>query len=122
MGKKQAGTGPLSRRPDNSAFKQQRLPAWSPSLTAQTVLPTFYILSLVCLFLGIWLLITVQNTYELKVRCFFYFFFIKCQFAKQQEVEKQTRKMCYFVETTSTQPTNPSECEFSVFLLCNFMY
>ncbi|XP_067265876.1 transmembrane protein 30C [Chanodichthys erythropterus] len=67
MGKKQAGTGPLSRRPDNSAFKQQRLPAWSPSLTAQTVLPTFYILSLVCLFLGIWLLITVENTYELKV-------------------------------------------------------
>ncbi|XP_051565596.1 cell cycle control protein 50C-like isoform X2 [Myxocyprinus asiaticus] len=67
MGKKQAGTGPLSRRPDNSAFKQQRLPAWSPSLTAQTVLPTFYILSLVCLILGIWLLITVENTYQLKV-------------------------------------------------------
>ncbi|XP_073701445.1 transmembrane protein 30C [Garra rufa] len=67
MGKKQAGTGPLSRRPDNSAFKQQRLPAWSPSLTPQTVLPTFYILFLVCLLLGIWLLITVENTYELKV-------------------------------------------------------
>ncbi|KAK2904967.1 hypothetical protein Q8A67_006766 [Cirrhinus molitorella] len=67
MGKKQAGTGPLSRRPDNSAFKQQRLPAWSPSLTAETVLPTFYIVSLVCLLLGIWLLITVENTYELKV-------------------------------------------------------
>ncbi|XP_052421567.1 cell cycle control protein 50C [Carassius gibelio] len=67
MGKKQAGTGPLSRRPDNSAFKQQRLPAWSPSLTANTVLPTFYILSLVCLLLGIWLLITVENTHELKV-------------------------------------------------------
>lgn len=67
MGKKQAHTGPLSRRPDNSAFKQQRLPAWSPSLTAQTVLPTFYILSLVCLLLGIWLLITVENTYQLKV-------------------------------------------------------
>lgn len=84
MGKKQAGTGPLSRRPDNSAFKQQRLPAWSPSLTAQTVLPTFYILSLVCLLLGIWLLITVENTYELKVR----HVFIICQFERQQEVEK----------------------------------
>ncbi|KAA0715711.1 Cell cycle control protein 50A P4-ATPase flippase complex beta subunit TMEM30A [Triplophysa tibetana] len=67
MVKKQAGTGPLSRRPDNSAFKQQRLPAWSPSLTAKTVLPTFYILSLVCLLLGIWLVITVENTYQLKV-------------------------------------------------------
>ncbi|XP_051566229.1 cell cycle control protein 50C-like [Myxocyprinus asiaticus] len=67
MGKKQAGTGPFLRRPDNSAFKQQRLPAWSPSLTAQTVLPSFYILSLVCLLLGIWLLITVENTHQLKV-------------------------------------------------------
>ncbi|XP_052004626.1 transmembrane protein 30C [Xyrauchen texanus] len=67
MGKKQAGTGPFSRRPDNSAFKQQRLPAWSPSLTAQTVLPSFYILSLICLILGIWLLITVENTHQLKV-------------------------------------------------------
>lgn len=111
MGKKQADTGPLSRRPDNSAFKQQRLPAWSPSLTAQTVLPTFYILSLVCLFLGIWLLITVENTYELKVRCFFVLFFIKCQFAKQQEVEKQTRKMW-------KQPQRNLQIHQSVNLVC----
>lgn len=113
MGKKQAGTGPLSRRPDNSAFKQQRLPAWSPSLTAQTVLPTFYILSLVCLFLGIWLLITVENTYELKVRCFFCFCFYQvpiCKTAGSGETDQED------VETTSMQPTNPSECEFSVFL------
>nr|AAH56764.1 Transmembrane protein 30C [Danio rerio] len=67
MAKKAVGLGPLSRRPDNSAFKQQRLPAWSPSLTAQTVLPIFYILAVVCLLLGIWLLITVQNTHQLKV-------------------------------------------------------
>ncbi|TRZ01463.1 hypothetical protein DNTS_013968 [Danionella cerebrum] len=67
MGKKQAATGPLSRRPDNSAFKQQRLPAWSPSLTAQTVLPSFYILSAVCLVLGICLLVTVENTHQFKV-------------------------------------------------------
>lgn len=67
MGKVKAKTGPLARRPDNSAFKQQRLPAWTPMLTANTVLPFFYILSLICLLLGVWLLLTVQSTRELKL-------------------------------------------------------
>ncbi|XP_062862025.1 transmembrane protein 30C [Trichomycterus rosablanca] len=65
--KEPVNSGPFARRPDNSAFKQQRLPAWSPSLTPQTVLPIFYCLSLVCVLLGVWLLITVQSTNQLKV-------------------------------------------------------
>lgn len=64
---KEPKTGPLARRPDNSAFKQQRLPAWSPMLTANTVLPFFYILAIVCMFLGVWLLLTVQSTQEMKM-------------------------------------------------------
>ncbi|XP_041927055.1 transmembrane protein 30C [Alosa sapidissima] len=60
-------TGPLSRRPDNSAFKQQRLPAWSPALSAHTLLPLFYGLAVLCFLLGTWLLVTVQNTHEIKV-------------------------------------------------------
>lgn len=67
MDKVQVGVGPFTRRPDNSAFKQQRLPAWSPSLTPHTVLPIFYSLSVVCVLLGVWLHITVQNTHQLKV-------------------------------------------------------
>ncbi|KAM9709622.1 transmembrane protein 30C isoform 1-T2 [Menidia menidia] len=67
MGKEKLKPGPLARRPDNSAFKQQRLPAWSPMLTANTVLPFFYIMSSVCLLLGVWLLLTVQSTHELKL-------------------------------------------------------
>lgn len=59
--------GPLARRPDNSAFQQQRLPAWSPMLTANTVLPFFYFMALICMLLGVWLLLTVQSTEELKV-------------------------------------------------------
>lgn len=59
--------GPLAQRPDNSAFKQQRLPAWSPMLTANTVLPFFYIMAIVCMFLGVWLLLTVQSTQEMKM-------------------------------------------------------
>uniref|UniRef100_A0A8C8LKS6 Uncharacterized protein n=1 Tax=Oncorhynchus tshawytscha TaxID=74940 RepID=A0A8C8LKS6_ONCTS len=42
MGKAKANAGLLARRPDNSAFKHQRLPLWSPMLTAHTVLPSFY--------------------------------------------------------------------------------
>ena len=30
---------PEPNKPDNSAFKQQRLPAWQPVLTAKSVLP-----------------------------------------------------------------------------------
>uniref|UniRef100_A0A8C2ZMT8 Cell cycle control protein n=1 Tax=Cyclopterus lumpus TaxID=8103 RepID=A0A8C2ZMT8_CYCLU len=60
-------SGPSARRPDNSAFKQQRLPAWSPMLTANTVLPFFYFMALSCMLLGVWLLLTVQSTQELKL-------------------------------------------------------
>uniref|UniRef100_A0A3P9JGI1 Cell cycle control protein n=1 Tax=Oryzias latipes TaxID=8090 RepID=A0A3P9JGI1_ORYLA len=67
MGKEKSKSGPLARRPDNSAFKQQRLPAWSPMLTASAVLPFFYLLALICMLLGVWLLLTVQNTQEMKV-------------------------------------------------------
>lgn len=67
MGKDKGKTGPLSRRPDNSAFKQQRLPAWSPMLTANTVLPFFYFASLLCLVLGAVLIDTVKRTQEIKV-------------------------------------------------------
>ncbi|XP_058478158.1 transmembrane protein 30C [Solea solea] len=67
MGKVKGKLGPLARRPDNSAFKQQRLPAWSPMLTANTVLPFFYIMALICLLLGVWLLLTVQSTREIKL-------------------------------------------------------
>lgn len=67
MGKVKDKIGPLARRPDNSAFKQQRLPAWSPMLTANTVLPFFYFMALICMLLGVWLLLTVQSTQEIKV-------------------------------------------------------
>ncbi|XP_068602402.1 transmembrane protein 30C [Brachionichthys hirsutus] len=67
MGEAQAKIGPSARRPDNSAFKQQRLPAWSPMLTASTVLPFFYLMALICMLLGVWLLLTVQSTQEIKL-------------------------------------------------------
>ena len=41
-----------SRRPANTAFKQQRLKAWQPILTPTTVLPTFFLIGLVFIPLG----------------------------------------------------------------------
>lgn len=45
-----------SKRPSDSAFKQQRLPAWQPMLTAGTVLPTFFIIGIAFIPVGIALL------------------------------------------------------------------
>ncbi|KAK6639882.1 hypothetical protein RUM43_008157 [Polyplax serrata] len=45
-----------SKRPSDSAFKQQRLPAWQPILTASTVLPTFFVIGIAFIPVGIVLL------------------------------------------------------------------
>ena len=45
-----------SKRPSDSAFKQQRLPAWQPMLTAGTVLPSFFIIGIAFIPVGIALL------------------------------------------------------------------
>lgn len=57
-----------SRRPDNTAFKQQRLPAWQPFLTAGTVLPTFFIIGLIFIPIGIGIFVTSNNIREIEVR------------------------------------------------------
>ncbi|KAF9918478.1 hypothetical protein BX616_008578 [Lobosporangium transversale] len=40
------------RRPPNTSFKQQRLKAWQPILTAKTVLPTYFIIGILFAPLG----------------------------------------------------------------------
>ncbi|KAG6936181.1 transmembrane protein 30B [Chelydra serpentina] len=40
-------------KPDNTAFTQQRLPAWQPLLSAGTALPLFFCAGLACLALGL---------------------------------------------------------------------
>lgn len=41
-----------SKRPKNTALKQQRLPAWQPILTAKTVLPLFFVIGVIFVVLG----------------------------------------------------------------------
>ncbi|XP_063229658.1 cell cycle control protein 50A [Bacillus rossius redtenbacheri] len=54
-----------SKRPSDSAFKQQRLPAWQPILTAGTVLPTFFVIGIAFIPVGVGLLYFSDEVNEL---------------------------------------------------------
>ncbi|XP_034381534.1 cell cycle control protein 50B isoform X2 [Cyclopterus lumpus] len=51
----------LANRPDNTAFTQQRLPAWQPMLSAGIVIPGFVIIGLAFIGIGVALFITSKN-------------------------------------------------------------
>nr|CAB3267094.1 cell cycle control protein 50A-like [Phallusia mammillata] len=53
-----------SRKPDNTAFKQQRLPAWQPILSPKSVLPTFFIVGIIFIPIGAVLLTVSNNVLE----------------------------------------------------------
>jgi hypothetical protein len=58
----------------DSAFKQQRLPAWQPILTAGTVLPTFFVIGIAFIPVGIGLLYfsdEVSQQYNVHLCAFF---------------------------------------------------
>lgn len=56
-----------SKRPSDSAFKQQKLPAWQPILTAGTVLPTFFVIGIAFIPVGIGLLYFSDEVKELML-------------------------------------------------------
>jgi len=56
-----------TKRPDNTAFMQQRLPAWQPVLTPKSVLPTYFIIALTFIPLGALFLITSDSIIEKRV-------------------------------------------------------
>lgn len=56
-----------SKRPSDSAFKQQRLPAWQPILTAGTVLPTFFVIGIAFIPVGVGLLYFSDQVEEYAV-------------------------------------------------------
>lgn len=53
-----------SRKPADTAFKQQRLPAWQPIITAQTALPVFLVIGIVFIPIGIGLVVTSNGVLE----------------------------------------------------------
>uniref|UniRef100_A0A8W8N0S6 Cell cycle control protein 50A n=1 Tax=Magallana gigas TaxID=29159 RepID=A0A8W8N0S6_MAGGI len=53
-----------SKKPKDTKFKQQKLPAWQPILTAGTVLPAFFAIGIAFIPLGIALLVTSNGVME----------------------------------------------------------
>merc|ERR1711981_1338764 len=53
-----------TKKPSDSAFKQQRLPAWQPILTAGTVLPTFFVIGVAFIPIGIGMMYFSSNVME----------------------------------------------------------
>lgn len=59
--------GELANRPDNTAFTQQRLPAWQPMLSAGIVIPGFVVIGLVFIGIGVALFVTSQSIQVMEV-------------------------------------------------------
>jgi len=59
---------PQSRRPEDSAFKQQRLKAWQPLLTPPWVIGTFFVTGAVFLIIGGVVLQASRSVVEVEVR------------------------------------------------------
>jgi len=57
-----------SRRPANTAFKQQQLKAWQPILTPKPVIITFLVLGVLFIPVGVILLVSSQQVVEKSVR------------------------------------------------------
>ncbi|KAJ2710085.1 alkylphosphocholine resistance protein lem3 [Coemansia spiralis] len=56
-----------SKRPSNTAFKQQRLRAWQPLLTPKSVLPMFFVIGVIFAPIGGWLLWASQRVNEVRI-------------------------------------------------------
>ncbi|VEU21971.1 DEKNAAC102957 [Brettanomyces naardenensis] len=56
-----------SRRPPNTAFRQQRLKSWQPILTPKTVLPLLLLLTIICVPIGIGFMVTTYNIQKVEV-------------------------------------------------------
>lgn len=57
----------LANRPDNTAFTQQRLPAWQPILSAGIVIPGFVVIGLAFIGIGVALFVTSRSIQVLEL-------------------------------------------------------
>lgn len=60
-------TGNESKKPNESDFSQQKLPAWQPILTAGTVLPAFFVIGIAFVAIGVGLLHFSNEVLEYNV-------------------------------------------------------
>ncbi|NXD72877.1 CC50C protein, partial [Eolophus roseicapillus] len=87
----QEGEACPSRCPDNSAYKQQRLPAWKPQLTIAAVLSTFFLTAMFCLSVGVCLTLSANSIKEIQID-----YSDKCSdCSKLRENSSNWNKECY---------------------------
>lgn len=55
-----------SKRPENTAFKQQRLKSWQPLLTPKSVIPLFFVIGIIFVPIGIVLQMASNNVTEVR--------------------------------------------------------
>ncbi|XP_054652086.1 cell cycle control protein 50B [Dunckerocampus dactyliophorus] len=60
-------TNEATNRPDNTAFTQQRLPAWQPMLSAGIIIPGFVLIGLAFIGIGVALFITSRSIQVLEL-------------------------------------------------------
>lgn len=89
----------------DSAFKQQRLPAWQPVLTAGTVLPTFFIIGILFIPVGVALLYFSDEVSELVID------YTNCL---QVVDNKQTNLTCSEYLTTNVNGTCHCQHDFTL--------
>ncbi|KAJ3027854.1 UNVERIFIED_CONTAM: hypothetical protein HDU68_002943 [Siphonaria sp. JEL0065] len=104
-----------SKRPANTAFKQQRLKAWQPILTPKTVLPAFFILGVVFVPIGIGLYIASNNVQQVI------FDYTNCDTQNVSPVTKMSydtpTKVC---TVTFTVPSDMPQPVYLYYRLTNF--
>lgn len=81
-----------SQRPDNTAFTQQRLPAWQPLLSASIILPLFFFVGLSFIGIGIGLYYSSNSITE----------------NEYDYTGTSTNDSCYLCATTGSKPCNCS--------------
>ncbi|XP_064599677.1 cell cycle control protein 50A-like [Liolophura sinensis] len=96
-----------SKKPRETRFKQQKLPAWQPILTASTVLPAFFAIGIAFIPLGVALLVTSNNIKEVTADYTF------CK-------EKGTNVSCADVLKSFNKTGASCTCEVSIELTEDF--
>ncbi|ORY75987.1 ligand-effect modulator 3 family [Leucosporidium creatinivorum] len=96
-----------SRRPANTAFKQQRLKAWQPILTPATVLPTFFLVGLIFVPLGGVLLWGSNQVKEFTID------YTQCEFVAPNTSFDALPTSAYNYHVDSSSPVTPPTWQFT---------
>jgi len=96
-----------THEPKNSKFKQQALPAWQPILTAGTVLPTFFVIGVAFIPIGVGLMYFSDTVKEVSIE------YTDCK------MDSDANKMCKDVITNLDEgytdgKRNPCSCTLRI--------